>query len=112
VAAAARWPGQSADLPTSSAGAPIGGYARPCGYVSESAGPGELSDKQIADSARVRSLAKRVAGGAPITSLCAWLGLRLRGRNLRPVSREIGTSLWADSRSPVGGQVVFESAVG
>ena len=55
-----------------------------------------------ADSARVRFLAKRVAGSAPITSLCAWLGLLLRGRNLRPVSRDIGTSLWADSRSPCG----------
>jgi hypothetical protein len=61
-----------------------------------------LVGNQIADSARVRFLAKRVAGCAPITSLCAWLGLRVRGRNLRPVSRDIGTSLWADSRSPWG----------
>jgi hypothetical protein len=65
----------------------------------------------IADSARVRFLAKRVAGGAPITSLCAWLGLRLRGRNLRPVSRDIGTSLWATADLSVGGQVMSVPAV-
>lgn len=51
-----------------------------------------------ADSARVRFLAERVAGDAPITSLCAWLGLRLRGRNVRPVSR--------DWDFPVGGQPI------
>jgi hypothetical protein len=54
---------------------------------------------QNADSARMRFLAKRVAGGAPITSLCAWLGLRLRGRNLRP-------SVKVHRDFPVGGQPI------
>jgi hypothetical protein len=67
--------------------------------VTATAMPCALAQTPNADPARMRFLAKRVAGGAPITSLCAWLGLRLRGRNLRP-----GVKGYRDF--PVGGQPI------